>query len=190
MRLKLTGEGAELLFLLAKVETWCVYTPFTSFSRLELDSFYFELELDRNVLGLELVSVDYGPQSTLIRYNERAGDSQFLNRVKDDGAVEGESPACLILQDPGEHLPRKKSWHSEVAARILFVILIAAVPLQSLLRKLRIVLKFLPITIGITRLQWLSRDCISRTIIQIGDGKHTPVFFSSTSRTRSDSVSV
>lgn len=75
MRFKLTGEEAELLFLLAGGETRRVYTPFTSFSRLELNRFYFELELDRNVLGLKPVSVDYEPESTLIRYHERVGDS-------------------------------------------------------------------------------------------------------------------
>lgn len=96
------------------------------FSGLELDPFYSGLELDRNVSGLEPVSVDYGPEPTPAEC-QRQNAPQVLIRTEEKEAVELETPAGLIVQDPNEDQPINKASHRLMAALVLFVILIAIV---------------------------------------------------------------
>lgn len=95
-------------------------------SGLELDRFYTALELDRNITGLEPVSVDDGPETTPAEFHEQNGP-QVLIGAEDKETVEEGSPVGLTLQEPNEDLPRKKSPHGWVIALILFVILIAII---------------------------------------------------------------
>lgn len=51
----------------------------------------------------------------------------MLIGVEEKEAVDGESPAGLIVQQPIEDLPRKKSWQRLVVAFVFFVVLVAIV---------------------------------------------------------------
>ncbi|MCJ1267004.1 hypothetical protein MMC22_006889 [Lobaria immixta] len=97
-----------------------------STSGLELDPFYSGLELDRNVSGLEPGQVSHGPELTPVECLEQIAP-QFLTGTEDNGVVQWESPAGLMVQEPSEDLQKTKSWHRLVVALILFMILIAIV---------------------------------------------------------------
>lgn len=102
-------------------------------SGLELDPFYSGLELNRNVTGLEPVSVDYGPETTPAEIHEQNGP-QVLIGTEDKEIVEGEGPVGLTVQEPNEDLPRKKSPHGWVIALVFCVILIAIVVPVSVMK--------------------------------------------------------
>lgn len=84
------------------------------------------LELDRNVSGLEPVSVGYGTESTPAECFEQ-NVPQLLIGIEDVEVVESEIQAGPTIQEPNEDLPRKKSWHRLTIALILFMVLIAIV---------------------------------------------------------------